>query len=212
MEKASSDVAFKTATFNALPNTPTPDFTVKLRHDFSNGHVQISGLFRDVAAYLPAPDTRSASVFGWGVNLTGAFKVFGKDNLVYQGAYGAGYERYVNDTSGLGIDAAPADAASPHLKAVPLTAVYGGYQHYWLKQLRSSVVYGFAQVQNTDLEPGTDFHQSNYSATNLIWNPIGSLNLGAELLYGWIVKENNTKANATRIMFSAKYSFVKPGK
>jgi hypothetical protein len=121
--------------------------------------------------------------------LTGAFKALGNDFIVYQGAYGAGYERYLNDTSGLGIDAAPANAASPYLKAVPLTAVYGGYQHHWSKQLRSSVVYGFAQVENTDLEPGSAFHQSNYAATNLIWNPFGSLNLGAEVLYGWIDKK-----------------------
>ena len=65
-------------------------------------------------------------MFGWGVNLTGAQKLFGKDTFVYQAAYGAGMERYVNDTSGLGIDAQPADAANPHLEAVPLTAIYGG--------------------------------------------------------------------------------------
>jgi hypothetical protein len=118
-------------------------------------------------------------------------------------------ERYVNDTSGLGIDASPTDAAHPHLEAVPLTAVYGGYQHYWFKKLRSSAVYGFAQVENTDLQPGSAYHQSDYGAANLIWNPFGSLNVGTEFLYGWIVKKDNSGANATRFMFSAKYNFVK---
>jgi hypothetical protein len=159
VEKASSDVAFSTPQFKALPDSPTPDFAVKLRDEFATrGHIQMSGLFRDIGAYLPNGTT--GSVFGWGVNLTGLVKVVGSDAFVYQGAYGAGMERYVNDTSGLGIDAYPADAARPHLKAVPLTAVYGAYQHYWLKNLRSSAVYGFAQAQNTDLEPGANFHQS----------------------------------------------------
>ena len=118
--------------FKALPDNPTPDAAVKFRHDYAKGHIQLSGLFRDVAAYLP--DGRNGSVFGWGVNLTGAQKL-GADTFVYQGAYGAGMERYVNDTSGLGIDAQPTDAARPHLEAVPLTAIYGGYQHYWSEQV-----------------------------------------------------------------------------
>jgi len=207
IENASSDVSFTTPQFNSLPNSPSPDGAIKLRHEFTGGHVQLSTILRSPAAYLP--DGRHQSVFGWGVNLTGAWKVIGQDTFVYQGAYGAGYERYVNDTSGLGIDASPADAADPHLKAVPLTALYGGYQHYWTKQLRSSAVYGFAQLQNTDLEPGSTFHQSDYSAANIIWNPFGSLNVGTEFLYGWITKMDNSKANVPRFIFSAKYNFIK---
>jgi hypothetical protein len=118
-------------------------------------------------------------------------------------------ERYVNDTSGLGTDAAPADAANPHLKAVPLTAVYGAYQHYWIKQLRSSAVFGFAQMENTDLQPDSSYHQSDYSAANLIWNPVGSLNIGTEFLYGWFVEKDKSSASAPRFMLSAKYNFVK---
>jgi hypothetical protein len=207
VEKASSDVAFKTPEFNSLPNSPTPDFAIKLRNEFTKGHIQLSGLFRDVGAYLP--NGKTGSVFGWGVNLTGTVGVVGKDTFVYQGAYGAGMERYVNDTSGLGVDAQPADAASPHLEAVPEIAIYGAYQHYWIKQLRSSAVYGFVQLQDTDLEPASAFHQSNYSAANLIWNPFGSLNVGTEILYGWLVEKNRASANDTRFMFSAKYTFVK---
>jgi hypothetical protein len=206
LEKASSDVSFKTPEFNALPNTPSPDGAIKFRQEYTKGHLQISALMRTVSAYLP--DGRSDSVFGWGLNVTGAQKI-GQDTFVYQGAYGAGMERYVNDTSGLGIDASPTDAAHPHLEAVPLTALYGGYQHYWFKQLRSSAVYGFAQAENTDLQSASAYHQSDYTAANLIWNPFGSLNVGTEFLYGWIVKKDNSGANAPRFMFSAKYNFVK---
>lgn len=209
VEKASSDVSFKTPEFDSLPETNAPDGAIKIRHGMgSRGHIQVAVLLRSVGAHLP--DGRSESVFGWGINATGAMKLFAKDVFVYQGAYGEGMERYVNDTSGLGTDAYPT-GASPHLKAIPLTAVYGAYQHYWIKNLRSSVVYGFAQTQNTDLQPGSAFHQSNYSAGNLIWNPFGSLNVGAEFLYGWIVKKDNSTGNAPRIIISAKYNFVKAG-
>lgn len=209
VEKASSDISFKTPTFNSLPNSPAPDGAIKFRQEFSKGHVQISALMSDPAAYLP--DGRSASVFGWGIDVTGALETVGKDVFVYQGAYGAGMERYVNDTSGLGLDAAPEDAAHPHLAAIPMFATYGGYQHYWGNPLRSSVVYGFVQMENTDLEPSSTYHKSNYTAVNLIWNPIGSLNVGAEFLYGTLEEKNTAKADAPRFMFSAKYNFVKSG-
>jgi hypothetical protein len=207
VEKASSDVSFTTPQFNALPNSPTPDAAIKFRQEYTSGHYQLSALFRDVAAYLP--NGKQGSVFGWGINLTGAQKLFGTDTFVYQAAYGAGMERYVNDTSGLGIDAQPGDPTSPHLEAVPITAIYGGYQHYWAKKLRSSAVYGFAQTENTNLESASSYHQSNYGAANIIWNPFGSLNVGTEILYGWLVEQNRASADDTRFIFSAKYNFIK---
>ena len=52
-------------------------------------------------------------------------------------------------------------------------------------------------------------HNLGYTAVNLIWNPYGSLTLGMEFLYGWWVNEDGSSGNAPRIMFSAKYNFVR---
>jgi len=207
LEKPTSDVAFQTPEFKALPNSPSPDGTLKIRREMDRGHVQLSALFRSLAVSLQ--DGRNEEVFGWGFNFTGSEKVFGKDTAVYQVAYGNGIERYINDTSGLGIDAAVKSLEDPHIRALPVVGTYGGYQHFWFSRLRSNAIYGFVQVADTVVEPGSTFHQSNYAAGNLIWNPFGSLNLGAEFLYGWRVNKDGTKGNAPRIMFSAKYNFVK---
>ncbi|HEY4678996.1 MAG TPA: DcaP family trimeric outer membrane transporter [Candidatus Angelobacter sp.] len=205
VEKASSDVAFKTPEFNAQPNSPSPDGTVQLRHEMKLGHIQFAGLFRDISAFLP--DGRSDSVFGWGFNLAGLFKI-GKDAFVYQGAYGNGIERYINDTSGLGIDAAVVSKQDPHLEAVPAIATYGGYQHFWAPKVRSSAVFGFLQAENTAAQVSSAFHRSEYSAVNLIWSPIASLSFGSEFLYGWRVNRDNSTGNAPRIQLSAKYNFM----
>jgi hypothetical protein len=207
VEKPSSDVAFTTPEFTAQPNSPAPDGALKLRREMEGGHVQFSALLRDVAAFLP--DGRHQSVFGWGFNLAGSERLFGKNTVVYEATYGNGIERYINDTSGLGIDAAVTSLQNPELKAVPVVATYGGFQHFWVPRLRSSVVYGFVQVQNTEAQPGSVFHQSNYTAVNLIWNPYGSLTLGPEFLYGWRVNKDGSTGNAPRIMFSAKYNFIR---
>ena len=198
-------MAFETPDFTALPNSPSPDGTFQLRHEMKSGHVELSALLRDIAASVP--DGRTDSVFGWGFNLAGLYKV-GKDNLVYQGVYGDGIERYINDTSGLGIDAAVKSVQDPVLEAVPVGGFYGGYQHIWCDKLRSSVVYGFLQAQNTAAQVGSQFHRTEYNAVNLIWSPFAQVTLGTEFLYGWRVNKDNSTGNAPRIQISAKYNFL----
>ncbi len=206
-EKPTSDVAFTTPEFNAQPNSPSPDGTLKLRREMERGHVQLSALFRSVAAFLP--DGRHEAVFGWGFNFAGAERLWRKDTVVYQVAYGNGIERYINDTSGLGIDAAVSSLQNPHIQALPVVATYGSLQHFWSSRVRSSIMYSFVQVQNTEAQPGATYHQGNYTAGNLIWNPFGSLTVGGEFLYGWRDNKDGSTGNAPRIQFSAKYNFVR---
>jgi hypothetical protein len=207
IEKPSSDVIFKTPEFSAQPNAPSPDGAIRLRQEFERGHFQIAGVFRSIAAFLP--DGRTDSVFGWGINASAGVKTVGKDNLIFAVAAGHGISRYLQDTSGLGIDAEVASFSDPHLQATPAVGIEGAYQHYWKKSLRSSAIYSYAAVNNTDRAVTTTYNHSTYTGTNLIWNPYGSLYLGAEFLYGWVMHQDGQKANAPRIQFSAKYSFVK---
>jgi len=143
------------------------------------------------------------------VNTSTGFRTFGKDNVIFAVAAGHGMSRYIQDTSGLGIDAEPTLAPSPHLVATPAVGVAAAYRHYWLRRLRSSAVYSYAAVNNTNSAAATTYNHASYTATNLIWNPVGSLNLGAEFLYGWVMDQNGLKANDPRIQVSAKYSYVK---
>jgi len=211
VEKPSSDVTFKTPQFSSQPNAPSPDGAIRLRQEFARGHFQVAAIFRSIAAFVATtPTAKTDSVFGWGVNASTGVKTFGKDNVILAVAAGHGISRYLQDTSGLGIDAEP--NSSTGLKATPAVGVETAYQHYWLKNLRSSAIYSYAAVNNTALfvaaTPGT-YNHATYTGSNLIWNPYGSLNVGAEFLYGWAVEQNGLKANAPRIQFSAKYSFVK---
>ena len=214
-EKPSSDVLFKTAEFNSQPNAPSPDGTVRLRQEFERGHFQMAGIFRSISAFVTqGPTARTGSVFGWGVNISAGLKTVGKDNVIIAAVAGHGISRYIQDTSGLGIDAEVTTAtANPHLQATPAVGADAAYQHYWKKTLRSSLVYSYAAVNNPLLSafvPTTTYNHSDYSAANLIWNPFGSsLNMGAEVLYGWLQRQDGSKGNDTRIQFSAKYNFVK---
>ena len=210
LEKPSSDVIFTTAQFTSQPEAPAPDGTVRLRKEFERGHFQVAGLFRSIGAFVdPGQNQKTGSVFGWGINTSLGLKTFGRDNLIFAVAAGHGISRYIQDTSGLGIDAEPASGVTTHLVATPAVGIEASYQHYWTKRLRSSAIYSYAAVNNTDLAAATTYNHATYTGANLIWNPGGSLNLGAEFLYGWSMEQNGQKANAPRIQFSAKYSFVK---
>lgn len=207
VEKPSSDVLFTTPQFSTQPNSPSPDGTLRIRQEFERGHVQVAGLFRSIGAFLP--NGRADSVFGWGVNVSTGLRTWGSDNLIFAVAGGHGVSRYIQDTSGLGIDAEPTEPARPHLEATPALGVEIAYQHYWMKNLRSSATYSYASVRNTALEPAGTYNHGTYTAANLIWNPFGSLNVGAEFLYGWTMEQSRQSANAPRIQFSAKYNFVR---
>src|SRR5437899_12720642 len=188
VEKPSSDVIFKTPQFSSQPNAPSPDGAIRLRQEFERGHFQVAGLFRSIAAFLP--NGRTDSVFGWGLNAATSVKTFGKDNAIFAVAAGHGISRYLQDTSGLGIDAEPVAGLIPHLQATPAVGVEAAYQHYWLKTLRSSAIYSYAAVNNTNLAAITTYNHATYTGTNLIWNPYGTINVGAEFLYGWTMLQN----------------------
>jgi tetrahydromethanopterin S-methyltransferase subunit B len=215
VEKPSSDVIFKTEEFTSQPNAPSPDGTVRLRQEFQGGHFQVAGIFRTIAAFVTSgANAKTDSVFGWGINISTGFKTFGKDNVVFGAAAGHGISRYIQDTSGLGIDAEVTSVpTNPHLTPTPDVGVDAAYQHYWKKTLRSNLVYSYAAVNNPPLSafvPSDTYNHGEYTAANIIWNPFGSsLNMGAEFLYGWQVLQDGAKGNAPRIQFSAKYNFVK---
>jgi hypothetical protein len=207
LEDPNSDIDFSIAGEPITPTTSAPDFTLKVRNEWDVGHLQLASVFRDLGAELP--DGRRESTFGWGVNASGALEVLGRDFIVVGVTYGHGVARYVGDTAGAGFDAAPRSSTDFSLRALPVTAAYGSYQHYWTPRMRSSLTVGHVNVQNTAFQPLDTFHKSSYSGINLIWNPIGSLDVGAEFVYGWVEDKSGANADAPRVRLTARYNFVK---
>jgi hypothetical protein len=207
VELPASSIAFSVDGLPALPTTPAPDGTMRVRNEWKRGHLQLAGVFRDLGVQLP--DGSHESAFGWGVNATGGVTVYARNNVVMGLAYGHGMARYVADTGGLGMDAAPRTQMDLSLRALPVVATYGSYQHYWSPAVRSNATFGFVQLQNTDFQPGNTFHQSKYSSVNLIWTAVGTFDLGGEFLYGWVTQKSGAHASDPRFQLTGRYSFVK---
>jgi DcaP outer membrane protein len=207
VEVPSSNIAFAIAGVPAVPFTPAPDATIKFRNEWKRGHIQLASAFRNLGAQLP--NGVRETVFGWGVNATTEIEAYRKDSIVLQFAYGHGISRYIGDTAPLNLDAAPRTLANLSLEALPILATYGSYQHYWIPGVRSSATFAYVKVQNTQFQPAATYHKGTYSSANLIWNAVGSLDLGVEGIYGWVQEKSGAKANAPRLQFTGRYTFVK---
>jgi hypothetical protein len=190
------------------PTTPIPDFVIRYRYETDKGHLQAATVLRSVGGSASSTQTEGVyatkHVFGWGENISGAVKVFSKDSFLFQGAYGIG--RYLEDLTGLGADAAVSNAK---LVATPAFGTFGAYQHYWSNTLRSSAIYGYLNLQREQSQDSTFFHQSRYSAGNLIWNPQGNLHIGLEYLYGRVISKDNDHGYGSRLQMSMQYDFYK---
>ena len=197
----------------ATPTTPIPDFVIRYRYEASKGHVQLGTVLRSVGGFAPA-ETSSGFVsdhaFGWGVNLSGALETWKQDSLLFQAAFGRGIGRYIEDLTGLGPDAAL--NSSLQLRATPAFGTFVAYQHYWHEKWRSTATYGYAHVQGEFGQSETFFRKSNYAAFNLIWNPTGNFNVGAEYLYGNLTAKDANRGFGSRLQFSLQYDFFRWGK
>ena len=177
---------------------PMPDLTTRLRFEGSRGHVH-GAFFLGRARFRPAegdPD----DVTLWGGNLSAKVKTGGKDTLYGQLTFGEGVGRYRG-----GVTALP--DANGALRAVPLTAVMGGYEHYWSPRYSSNVVYSVASTPQEDFYPDTLNKRLDYGAVNLLyWFLPNRAWAGVEYLYGRREVVSDQEGTAHRIQFAVRFN------
>jgi hypothetical protein len=64
-----------------------------------------------------------------------------------------------------------------------------GYQHYWAPTLRSTIAYGIARYQVParlvgPVEDTVANKQLQSASLNLVWSPVGFIDIGAEYFWG----------------------------
>ena len=180
-----------------------PDLTVRGRYEVEGGHLQVSGVLRRLGWQEAGVNEHTT---GYGMNVAGTVTTFGEDYLAAGGVWGKGIARYVSDISGSGLDAVV--DANGNMKALEEYGGYAAYTHKWNPKLRSTGVAGYLGMNNESFQEATSFSNSQYYSFNVIWNPWGSLNLGAEVLYGHNKTMDGNSANDTRFQMSVQYDLV----
>ena len=181
-----------------------PDVTAQLRLDRPWGHAQVAGILRRLGFETPAaPDAGpSGTKNGYGINLSGSYKLRGKNKLMAQLAYGQGIAAYINDCcSDLGSDAAG------NVETLPLLGWLLYYDHYWNQRWSSSVGWSETLQDNSDGQATDAFHRGQYMSANLLHYPAKNILTGVELLFGSRENKNGDSNSDTRVQFSAKFDF-----
>jgi hypothetical protein len=187
---------------NARSVDHAPDGGFNIRWEDSKiGHVQFGAIFRDIA--VKGPIVGNQSTFGWGLNLSSSFNLTENDSVQTQITYGEGLFRYFND------DFVNNDAAfnrSGELTAIPAFGALIGYTHKWNDSWRSSVSYGYVELDNQFSQSGSAYHFTHYASANLVWQIRKRLSIGLEGLYGKKEERSGADGDAFRIQVGLVYS------
>jgi len=197
-----------------------PDFVSRAYWRFTDGHFQTALVLRQPRA---APDSLPNEVradFGWGVSVSGVLPIRAlhpKDRFVFQFNGGEGVARYINDLSSAGGQDAVFDTQDNSLRALPAWGFYVDVEHHWLKpreedsasstDLRTSIIFGFVQVENLDVQSGDAYHSTYRLSGNLVWSPANRIDVGAQFIYGERENKDGASGRARQVQLRARFYF-----
>jgi hypothetical protein len=209
LERGTSDIVTEVPTDPSLvitPTSPWPDVIARYRFETERLHVQAGAVLRSVGGFTST--LAEDHVTAGGASVSGAVQVTASDTFLWQGNFGKGMGRYVEDVAGLAADVGLDEGG--HLVALPIAAGFATWQHAWNDAFRSSLVWGRIDLDSAGKTLTTLFHTSDYASANLIWNPKDSaLNVGIEYLYGRQELSTGERGDSHRLQFSFQYDLVR---
>ena len=195
-------------------NQTVPDLVSHWELRWPSGHFQIAGVVRAIE-YKNAENQNVYNV-GGGFSASGMQKLFNRDILVYQAAYGHGISRYLVSFGGGGWDAVP--DTKGNLDLVPIYGGYVGYQLFWGKKnyanrdhnhWSSTFVYGYVNLDNPQSPTlgNPTLLTGSYASANLYWHIVNPMNIAIEGIYGFRTDEFLSSGNNLRIQLVVEYNF-----
>lgn len=198
-----------------------PDFTMHLRYEADCGHVQISGLFRQIG-YRPTGGSvqreaasaisGSTAFHPWAI-LLGTDPVHDESpsgltlsRIVVQATHGAGVGRFINDLGGRGFDG-QVNPVTDQLELVDASAWHASYEHWYNEHWLTNFTLAQVNVSNNANQDPTTYNSADYIAGSLWWIPIPRLAVGIELLHGKRENLDGQSAKGERLNGSIQYNF-----
>ena len=183
-----------------------PDLTGSFRYDRDWGYVKAAGILRQVGYQntTTASGDPSGHKTGYGLNLTGALKVLGKDRINAGLVWGKAIASYLNDG---GSDLAPGPIGSGTAEAVKSLGWHAYYNHVWADKWSSAVGYSLHRQDNTDGQTDTAFRRGSYANLNVLYTPWKNVLTGLEFVWGELELKDGQSTPDRRLQFSTKVSF-----
>jgi hypothetical protein len=210
---------------STAPNLTAAWYLPQAWGHFDASVVLLPGLDVDDGKYV------SRAFIGYGGHLGADFKPgwFGwmKDDITAQFEVGTGMGSYLNANSSASLQSnygtipgalgAPGSPAAAALVLInPVTEIGGqlGYQHWWLDNLRSTVVGGIEGINlknnivSTAANPTSSLNKELMTIhANLIWNPVSFVDVGIEYMFGQRTAVTNAHATENAVINEFKFRF-----
>lgn len=200
---------------NIIPQFKWPDLSGHARLARDWGYVQVGAIVRKLAwvdTAAASPFNFSGSAVGWGVNVSSNVNFTKEDVGKFQVVYGDAIENYMND--------APVDIGAQTNFSNPITPVKGVpvpvlgvvafLDHTWSDRFASSVGYSLVNIQNTDGQLPSAFHQGQYALANLLFHPVKKVTVGGEFQFGRRLNFiDGFNYNDYRVQFAFRYDWAK---
>jgi hypothetical protein len=191
---------------------PLPDFSAHYRTAGKWGHLQLSGIVRQIKWDDNNNDKYelSGETTGWGLHASSNLKVAEKHVARLSVVYGEGIQNYMNDAPvDIGIQNNFSNPKTPVVgKPLPMLGISAFIDLNWNAKWTSTVGYSMLDIDNTDGQAANAFKKGQYALANVLYYPAANVFLGPEIQWG---KRENFKDGFTsddvRIQFSAKYNF-----
>lgn len=181
-----------------------PDFIARARYEQPWGHLQAAALVRKSEAPTGFDDETGFAITGSGkikLPFLGA-----KDNFSFQGVYTNGASRYVLDAAIATGDIATGPGGQSD--TIEVISGFAAFQHFWADNWRSTLVGSIVDIDRPSFfDAPNAIEETGYVAGNLIWSPVANIDIGAEVQYGRIQRENGERGDATRFQTSLIYRF-----
>jgi len=198
---------------NVRPKFDLPDFSWQARFIRKWGYIQVAGIFRKISWVDTgnSPAHIGRDVLGWGINTSSNVQLTKKDIARLQVVYGKGIQNYMNDAP---IDIGVRNTGNPNrpVEGVPLPVlgIVSFIDHTWNDRFTSSVGYSLENIENSNAELPSDFHQGHYAVGNLLFHPIPKVTMGGEFQFGRRLNfSDGFNANDYRMQFSFTYDWGK---
>jgi hypothetical protein len=190
---------------------PLPDFSAHFRKAAGWGHVQLSGILRQIKWDDLNTDQfdLTGDATGWGIHVSSNVKL-AKHVARLSVVYGEGIQNYMNDAPvDVGIQNNFQNPRTPVVgKAMPILGVVAFLDLNWNAKWTSTVGYSLVDIDNSDAQTDDAFKTGQYALANVLYHPTPDVFLGPEIQWG---KRENFRDGFTsddlRIQFSAKYNF-----
>jgi hypothetical protein len=183
-------------------DTPMPDIGANLRWEGDAGHLQLSAIVRDIG--IKTVSNGNDSVTGFGGNLGGTYKVTDSLMLLAMVNVGEGTGGMGNDSGFANSDAA--FDANGELQALGYVSGLVGLTQNWNEKWRSTVSYGYVDLDNTDAQSGDAYKETTYVSANLVCQVRKQMSIGLETLYGEKVTKDDSSGDVWRVQLGLVYS------